>query len=76
MERAKNAGPSVHARDAQPAPKQGERGLIALEWILSGWILSGPMYDCPTPISTEVNLADTHVLALTSAKRHEESALE
>ena len=54
---------------------RGERGPIALESTL-GWILSGPMYDCPTPISTEVNPADTHVLALTSAERREESALE
>ena len=55
--------------------RRGERGPIALESTL-GWILSGPMHDCPTPISTEVNLADTHVLALTSAERHKESALE
>ena len=54
---------------------RGERGLIALESTL-GWILAAPMYDCPTPLSTEANRADTYVLALTSAERREESALE
>ena len=34
---------------------RGERGLIALDSTL-GWIFSGPMYDCPTPISTEVKI--------------------
>ena len=54
---------------------RGERGPIALESCL-GWVLSGPMYDCPSSSSTEVNLADTHVLFLTSTKRSEEQALE
>ena len=52
-----------------------ERGPIALESCL-GWILSGPVYDCPASASTEVNLTDTHVLTLASNERGEERVLE
>ena len=55
--------------------RRGEGGPIALESCL-GWILSGPVYDCPTSASTEVNLTDTHVLTLASNERGEERLLE
>ena len=54
--------------------RRGERGPIALESCL-GWILSGPVYDCPASASTEVNLTDTHVLTLASNERGEEHLL-
>ena len=55
--------------------RRGEGGPIALESCL-GWILSGPVYDCPASASTEVNLTDTHVLTLASNERGEERLLE
>eukprot|EP00795_Rhopilema_esculentum_P006522 gene6522-11986_t len=51
-----------------------ERRPLALESSL-GWVLSGPVGDCPSPDSTQVNFADTHVLKLASDVMNEERGI-